>query len=400
MNHTSNGPLQGLRVIELASYVAGPLGGLTLAQLGADVLRVDPLGGSPDRHRWPLAPSGASLYWTGLNRGKRSIALDLRAAQGRRLLAELVAGAGTVLTNAGSRPGQRYEDLRATRDDLIYVQVAGARGGRGSVDYTADAAAGFPLATGTPETSEPTGHVLPAWDVACGLYAAVGLLAAQHDRTTTGRGAHLVIGLDDVALATAGNLGYLAEAELTGVGRPRVGNAVYGTYGHAFATRDGHLMIVALTARHWNDLLTTTGLTAAAHAVEAALGTDFTREEERYRHQRLLDALLQPWFAARSTAEAEAALRPTSVLWSRFRTFREIVTDGRDELLAGPLFDVLDQPGVGPHLAPGSPITGGGRTLGGPHPAPCLGQHTREVLTSLGRTPADIDQLIDSGTVA
>ncbi|MGI5183954.1 CoA transferase [Dactylosporangium sp. CA-152071] len=399
MNHTGDGPLRGLRVIELASYIAAPLCGLTLAQLGADVLRVDPLGGTPDRHRWPLAPSGASLYWTGLNRGKRSIALDLRAEQGRRLLAELVAGADAVLTNAGNRPGQRYEDLRATRDDLIYVEVAGARG-RGSVDYTADAAAGFPLATGTPETSEPTGHVLPAWDVACGLYAAVGLLAAQHDRAATGRGAHLVIGLDDVALATAGNLGYLAEAELTGAGRPRVGNAVYGTYGHAFATRDGHMMIVALTARHWNDLLAATGLTVAAHAIEVALGTDFTREEERFRHQGLLDALLQPWFAARSTTEAEAALRPTSVLWSRFRTFREIVTDGRDELLAGPLFDVLDQPGVGPHLAPGSPITGGGRTLGGPRPAPGLGEHTREVLAELGRSPADIDQLIDSGTVA
>ena len=193
MTHTGNGPLRGLRVIELASYVAGPLGGLTLSQLGADVLRVDPLGGTPDRHRWPLAPSGASLYWTGLNRGKRSIALDLRTAPGRQLLAELVADAGTVLTNAGSRPGQRYEDLRAVRDDLIYVEVAGARGGRGSVDYTADAAAGFPLATGTSETSEPTVHVLPAWDVACGLYAALSITAAVRQRDSTGHGTQITL---------------------------------------------------------------------------------------------------------------------------------------------------------------------------------------------------------------
>ncbi|HEX4658863.1 MAG TPA: CoA transferase [Streptosporangiaceae bacterium] len=97
-------PLVGLRVLEISTFVAAPLGGLTLAQLGADVIRIDPVGGGADIGRWPLAPSGTSLYWTGLNKGKRSVMLDFRSAEGRQIVADLVAASGpdggVVLTNA------------------------------------------------------------------------------------------------------------------------------------------------------------------------------------------------------------------------------------------------------------------------------------------------------------
>jgi len=384
-------PLSGLRVIELGSYVAAPLGGMTLAQLGADVIRVDPPGGAPDVLRWPLAPSGVSLYWTGLNKAKRSVVLDLRSEPGRAALADLVAsggpGGGIVITNAGNRAGQRYEELRERRPDLVYVEVTGAADGRPAVDYTVNASAGFPLVTGPEEGRTPVNHVLPAWDVACGLYTSVAVLAAVREREQTGRGQHVQISLEDVALATAGNLGYLAEAELHGIDRPRIGNAVYGTYAHAFATADGaYLMVVALTARHWNDLVHLTGTGKAVRAIQDALGVDFSVEDDRYRHHRLLDALLEPWFAGRGVAEAEAALASSSVLWSRFRSFREIVTAGRDQLLANPVFGLLDQPGVGTHVAPGSPLRFDGRG-GGPRPAPRLGEHTDEVLAEVtGRT--------------
>ena len=106
-------PLDGMRVVELSSFVATPLGGMTLAQLGADVIRVDQVGGGPDIDRWPLAASGRSLYWAGLNKGKRSVAADLRSPEGRAVVAALAAESGVVLTNAPPRPGLAYDELKA-----------------------------------------------------------------------------------------------------------------------------------------------------------------------------------------------------------------------------------------------------------------------------------------------
>ena len=120
-------------VLEVSSFVAAPLGGLTLAQLGADVIRIDPVGGGPDLGRWPLAPSGTSLYWTGLNKGKRSVTLNFRDAEGRRLLGDLLAasgpGGGIVLTNAG-QDWLGYAELARVRPDLIHLQIQGHRDGR------------------------------------------------------------------------------------------------------------------------------------------------------------------------------------------------------------------------------------------------------------------------------
>ena len=235
-------PLAGMRVIEISSFVAAPLGGMTLAQLGAEVIRVDPIGGAADVSRWPLAPSGASLYWAGLNKGKRSVTLDFRTDQGRQILTDLVADSGPdggiVLTNAG-RPWLAYEALAARRPDLIHLRITGRYDGSAAVDYTVNAATGFPLATGPQELAGPVNHVLPAWDVACGMYAAVGLLAAERHRRRTGQGRAITLPLADVALAVTSHLGFLAEARLTGAGRPRIGNHVYRGFARDFRGLQG-----------------------------------------------------------------------------------------------------------------------------------------------------------------
>jgi 2-methylfumaryl-CoA isomerase len=198
-------PLDGLTVLEISSFVAAPLGGLTLAQLGADVIRVDPIGGSADIGRWPLAPSGTSLFWTGLNQGKRSVTLNFRDREGRRILADLVARSGPdggiVLTNAVGRGWLGYDDLSRIRPDLIHLQIQGHPDGRPAVDYTVNAAMGFPMVTGPEGYQDPVNHVLPAWDIACGLYAALGLLSAERHRRLTGEGRQIVLALTDVALA-------------------------------------------------------------------------------------------------------------------------------------------------------------------------------------------------------
>jgi 2-methylfumaryl-CoA isomerase len=392
-------PLAGLRIVEVSTYVAAPLSGMTLAQLGAEVVRVDPLGGAPDHSRWPLTASGANLYWAGLNKAKRSIAIDLRSADGQELVTRLVSdsgpGGGIVLTNAAGRPWLGYETLLRRRPDLIHLQIEGNADGSAAIDYTVNASLGFPLVTGPPGQAGPVNHVLPAWDVICGLYAAVALIAAERQRTITGQGQRLHLALSDVALATAGNLGYLAEAQL-GQQRPRLGNYLYGSFGRDFTSRDGHrFMLVTLTTRHWRDLIAATGLADAIAALESSLGADFGLESDRYEFREVLAALLQRWFGERDFADVRAALNGTSVLWSPYRSFTELAEG--NELRSNPLMRLVDQPGVGQHLAPGSPIRAGEPAV---TRAPVLGEHTDEVLSSwLGLTSDETRALHERGIV-
>jgi 2-methylfumaryl-CoA isomerase len=398
---SATAPLDGLTVLEVSSFVAAPLGGLTLAQLGADVIRIDPVGGGADLRRWPLAPSGTSLYWTGLNKGKRSVTLNFRDAEGRRLLADLLAasgpGGGVVLTNAAGQEWLGYSSLARVRPDLIHLQIQGHRDGRAAVDYTVNAATGFPLITGPEGLEDPVNHVLPAWDVACGLYAAVGLLAAERRRARTGVGSEITLALADVALAVAGHLGFLAEAQVTGADRPRIGNHLYGGLARDFVTADGErVMVVALTRRHFADLGAATGRGGRFAELERLLSADFGDDGDRYRHREVITALLEPWFAERTVGEIERDLAGTSVLWSRYRSFTDLVQDGT--LAGNPLLHPITQPGVGPLLAPGSPLAIDAAP--GPGPAPVLGADTAAVLTGLlGLSAADVAALAGRGIV-
>jgi 2-methylfumaryl-CoA isomerase len=390
-------PLDGLTVLEVSSFVAAPLGGLTLAQLGADVIRIDPVGGGADLSRWPLAPSGTSLYWTSLNKGKRSVTLNFRDADGRRLLGELLAasgpGGGIVLTNAAGQEWLAHPALARVRPDLIHLQIQGYRDGRAAVDYTVNAETGFPLITGPEDLAGPVNHVLPAWDVTCGLYAAVGLLAAERRRQRTGEGSAITLALADVALAVAGHLGFLAEAQVTRTDRPRIGNHLYGGLARDFRTADGErVMVVALTRRHFADLAAATGLSGTFTELERLLGADFGQDGDRYRHREVITALLEPWFAGRTVAEVERDLAGTSVLWSRYRRFTDL------DLTGNPLLAQITQPGVGPLLAPGSPLAMDGTR--GPSPAPLLGADTAAVLTGLlGLSAVDIRALSERGII-
>ena len=195
---SSTAPLAGVRVVEVSSFVAAPLCGMTLAHLGADVIRVDPIGGAADYKRWPLTEDNESIYWAGLNKGKRSFAADFRNPDAQQLIRDLVIDAGILVTNAAGRQWLDYDELAAIRPDLIHVQVLGRADGTGAVDYTVNAAAGFPRVTGPENLSDPVNHVLPAWDVACGLYAALSIASAVYRREITGAGTRIVLPLEDV----------------------------------------------------------------------------------------------------------------------------------------------------------------------------------------------------------
>jgi len=168
-----NGLLEDLRIVEFSAFVAAPLGGMTMAQFGAEVIRIDPIGGAIDYARWPVTESGASLYWPG-SQGQ-ALGRSCPRQAGRRELARAIAtapgpGGGIVLTNLPPLAGLDYASLKAARDDIILLRLIGNRDGSAAVDYTVNAASGFPLVTGP--GGGPVNHVLPAWDVAAGLYLA------------------------------------------------------------------------------------------------------------------------------------------------------------------------------------------------------------------------------------
>ena len=393
-------PLAGITVVEVSSFVAAPLCGMTLSQLGAQVIRVDPIGGASDVQRWPLAATGTSIYWTGLNKGKRSATINLRSHEGQELVQRLILeGDGIVVTNTAGLFWLSHDQLAAKRSDVIHVQLLGRGDGSTGVDYTVNAGIGYPLVTGPADHQGPINHVLPAWDVCCGLYAALAVLAAVRNRDQSGAGARITLALEDVALATAGNLGLLTEPQVNGTQRERLGNSIYGQYGQDFTSRDGvAFMVVTLTGRHFRDLVAVTGSGAAVSALAEALGVDFGVEGDRYRYRDVLSGLFATWFADHTAQEVTAALSTTTVLFERYRTFAEVAADQR--VTANPLFSRLDQPGIGEYLAPGMPTA-----FDGVHPAgaaaPALGQDTADILIQcLGLTTADIARLISAKTIA
>ncbi|MDT5256258.1 MAG: 2-methylfumaryl-CoA isomerase [Mycobacterium sp.] len=393
-------PLSDLTVVEVSSFVAAPLCGMTLSQLGAQVIRVDPIGGASDVQRWPLAADGTSIYWTGLNRGKRSATIDLRSAEGQELVQRLIVeGDGIVVTNAAGLSWLSHDQLAATRSDVIHVQLLGRGDGSTGVDYTVNAGIGFPLVTGPAEHAGPINHVLPAWDVCCGLYAALAVVAAVRRRDQAGLGARISLALEDVALATAGNLGLLTEPQINGTQRQRLGNSIYGQYGQDFTSRDGvAFMVVTLTGRHFRDLVEVTGTGAAVSALAEALGVDFGSEGDRYRYRDALSGLFATWFADHTAELITAALSNTTVLFERYRSFAEVAA--APKVTANPLFSRLRQPGVGDYFAPGMPAAFDGAHPGAA-PAPTLGQDTADVLAErLGLTTADVARLTSAKTIA
>jgi len=380
--------LAGLRVVELSAFVAAPLGGATLAALGADVIRVDPPGGGIDIDRWPLH-NGRSLYWAGLNQGKRSVTIDTRTEVGQRQVAGLIAapgeGGGIVLTNLPVKGWNSYESLAALRRDLIMVVITGDRDGGAAVDYTVNAALGFPWLTGPEGHEGPVNHVLPAWDAMTGYLAALAILAAERHRRLHGEGQLVELSLSDVGLAVAGHLGLIAEAILEPEPRRRFGNDVYGTFGRDFSTRDGRrVMVLALTARQWASLGEATGLVTEFAALESRAGADFRKESDRWIHRNPLFALLETWFAEKDLADVRKAFDSHGVLWSPYQTVKQLVADDPRASTANPMFTEVEHPGVGRFLTAGSPIRFGAASHLPVRPAPLLGEHTDEVLREFG----------------
>ena len=182
---SSAAPLAGLQILDLSTYVAGPSSTMTMAQLGAEVIRVDPIGGATDTRRLPVDASGTSLYWVGLNKAKKSVEVDLKTAEGRAIVTSLIAapGPGIVVTNSVGQGWLSYDELRKHRSDLIHVHILGRSDGKPAVDYTVNCEVGLPYLTGPIDFDRPVNRVLAALDDAG--RATMRATATFHSRDTT-----------------------------------------------------------------------------------------------------------------------------------------------------------------------------------------------------------------------
>ncbi len=316
------------RVVELSAFVAAPLAGMTLAGLGCEVLRVDPPGGGLDFGRWPVTPGGESLFWAGLNRGKRSVVVDFRRPEGRELVAAMVvaggAEGGVLLTNLGAGGALAHDRLRQARADVVSIEVEGYPDGRSAVDYTIAARTGIPLVTGPQDHIGPVNSPLPTWDIATGLNAALATREALHRRALTGRGARVRIALSDVAVGLLSALGFVDEPGLAAEPRGRDGNYLYGAFGRDFLLADGtRVMIVAITVKQWHALVGALALGEDIAAVEKSRRLDFEREGDRFTGRYEIAELVQRWCGARTSSEVAEAFEAHGVAWAPYGTAPE-----------------------------------------------------------------------------
>ena len=398
--------LGDLSIVEVSSFVASPTAGLYCAQMGAEVIRVDHVAGGLDYDRFLLTDEGRSLSWENLNRAKKSVALDLRSGEGRELCVELAGKTGQCITNLPEKSFLSHAAMAEHRSDLVSVRIMGWHDGRQAMDFTVNAASGYPLMGGPedwdPETAPPVNQVLPAWDFITGAYCAFSLLAGLRHRDATGQGSEMRVPLGDVAIGTVANSGMMAEMLYRGSDRERLGNAIWGAFGRDFRSKDGvRFMVAALTAKQWAGLVEAFDLAQPIAALEKELGVDFSSgDEPRFTHRHRLADLFQGVAGETKYAKLEKRMAKAGTTFERYRTAHEAASD--------PVL-VADNPLFGP-----SPANPSGfdypaarsfanipsREAGDPAPAPYLGQHSEEVLTQrLGLGSGTIGDMIDRGIV-
>ncbi len=398
--------LNGMRVVESSAFVAVPLAGMTLAQMGADVIRFDRIEGGLDCNRWPVSKSGQSHFWAGMNKGKRSIAIDMQSDEGRELITRIITApgedAGLFISNLRARGWLDHETLSKFRNDLIMVTLTGDRVGRPQVDYTVNPAIGIPNITGPKDLKEPVASALPAWDCIAGNMIVSALLAAERRRLKTGLGDNVELALKDVAAATIGHLGMIGEAATSTTQRSKSGNDLYGAYGHDFVCGDGQrVMVIGLTDRQWKLIIQATETEAAMNALEIEEGLLLRSETNRWNLRNRITAILEPWFAARSISEIGPLFDKMGLTWALFRSLEEALKYDPDMGTDNPMFQTMELPGLGSYPVPSLPIKFEHSGANSTTCAPALGQHTEEILSSVVRiTDTEISKLFDRGIVA
>jgi crotonobetainyl-CoA:carnitine CoA-transferase CaiB-like acyl-CoA transferase len=394
------GPLTGLKVVELAHIMAGPVCGLMLADMGADVIKVEKVpGGDDTRRSVPPDIGGESAAFMMMNRNKRGVAVNLKEEAGREVLRRLIREADVVTENyrrgTMERLGLGYETLRAENPGLIYCEISGfGRSGpyaeRAGFDLIAQSMSGLMSITGEGEGRPPVKVGAPVSDITAGILGAMGVLAAYIERQRTGRGQRVDTSLFEAAIVHT----YWQSAITLATGRSPgpMGSAhpLNAPY-QAFATADGWITVGAANQANWRRLLD------ALEAPELAEDPRFAENAGRMAHLKELEAALERVFRTRPTADWLARLEAAGVPAGPVLDIAAMHED--PQTLAREMVVEAAHSRLGPVKTLGLPVkfseTPGAVAQG----APLYGEHTREVLAEHGYAAAEIARLIEAGAV-
>ena len=395
-----DGPLAGMKVIDLSHVMAGPTCALMLADMGADVIKVEKVPGGDDSRRFvpPYIGDEAAAFLV-MNRNKRSLAVDLKHEQGRAVLRRLIQDADVLIENYRrgtlGRLGLGYDDLRKDNPGLIYCAISGfGRTGpyadRGGFDLIAQGMSGLMTITGEGPGRPPCKVGAPISDITAGILAAMGVAGAYAHKLKTGEGQQVDTSLFEAAIIHTYWQSAITFATGQAPGPMGTAHPLSAPY-QAFETADGWLTVGAANQKNWRRLLEA--------LEEPALADDprFADNQGRMTHLAALEAALTPLFKQRTTAEWLARLEAVG-------------------LPAGPVFDIAhmhqDPHAIAREMVVDVPHATLGTTRGIGMPvkfsetpartdqgAPVYGQHTREVLAEHGYAPSEIEALIEAGVV-
>ncbi|HEY0535633.1 MAG TPA: CaiB/BaiF CoA-transferase family protein [Actinoplanes sp.] len=392
-------PLDGIRVLDLTTFLSGPFCTQILADLGAEVVKLEPPDGDASRHIPPYFVDGDSAYYLAHNRNKRSIAVDLKTAGGLRVARELIARSDVVVENfrpgVAARLGLDPVALRAGQRGLIWASISGfgqhgPRRDRPAYDIVVQALSGVMSLTGV--AGDPAMRLgVPAGDLVGGMYAAMAVLAALAARERTGEGRIADISMLDGQLSL---LSYQAVYATVGGITPQPQGSRHDsipTY-RSFTARDGREFVVAAnTDRMWRELC------AVLEVPELTADPRFADGRSRLRHQDDLSPLLEKAVGARDAADWVAALVPRSVPAALIETVPEALADARD---AGRDMVVpVTSPSGRVVQTLATPIRYEGSVPPEPRYPPRLGQDAAEILTELGYSPEAVAELVAVGAV-
>jgi crotonobetainyl-CoA:carnitine CoA-transferase CaiB-like acyl-CoA transferase len=389
--------LSGIRVLDFSHVLAGPYCAMTLADLGAEVSKVEPVGGERGRRIGPPWQAGESVIHLSVNRNKRSIAIDLKTDLGRRAVRRMVAGADVLVESF--RPGvmERLElgadRLCARHPDLVYCSISafgqvGDGRRRPGVDGVIQAASGLMSSLGEPG-SAPSKVQVPVADMVTGHLATIAILGALHRVRDGGGGQHLDVSLFNATVLLQQTS--LASFLASGRQAPRLASgAPYAAPNEAFPTEDGHLMVAAYDADRWPALCSVLG------APELAADQRFATNDSRVRNRGELRAALGRLFRRRTTAVWLPLLHARDIICAPVASYADLVASpeyrdsGIEITVEHPVAGAVRLPGFAPgpsHPAPEA------------DPPPLVGQHSAEVLASYGFAPSEIRELLAAGVV-